>query len=150
MAYSTINDIENVLPEKDIIALTDDEDINPGSIEADNPGHADIIARVNDAIAAADSEIDAYSSNNYSVPFSPVPAIINTLSVNIAIYNLYSRREEEIPPTRQTRYDNAIALLTKISEGTLTVGDSTQDNISNTADSQLNDRLFTRTTMQGF
>lgn len=150
MAYSTIDDIENVLPERDIIALTDDEDINPGSIEPGNPGHSDIIARVNDAIAGADSEIDAYCSNKYSVPFVPVPAIINTISVNIAVYNLYSRREEEIPPTRQTRYENAINLLIKISEGTLTIGDSTQDSISNTADTQLNDRLFTRTSMQGF
>lgn len=150
MAYSELQDILNVLPERDVIALTDDEDISPASIEAGNPGHANIIARVSDAIAAADSEIDAYSSNKYAVPFSPVPAIINTISVNISIYNLYSRREEEIPPTRQVRYDNAITLLTKISEGTLTIGDSTQDNISNTADSQLNDRLFTRTSMQGF
>lgn len=110
--YSTLDDIRRLIPNAIIIQLTDDE--NTLTVNQ---------VRVNEAIAQADSVINSYCATRHTVPFTaPVPAIIKAMSVDIAVYNLYSRRVEEIPETRSERYKNAIRLLEGIAKGTITLG----------------------------
>ena len=113
MAYSTLTDIKKLIPEGSIIQLTDDE--NLGAVNQ---------ARVDEAIAQADAEIDSYCGSKYTVPFTTVPDIVKKISVDIAIYNLYSRRVEEIPETRADRYKNAIRQLEGIAKGLISIGES--------------------------
>lgn len=111
MPYSTLEDIIKLIPELSIVHLTDDENTN--SVSA---------ARVDEAIAQADSEIDCYCGSQYDIPFTTVPGIIKKISVDITIYNLYSRRGERIPETRAERYKNAIRQLENIAKGIISIG----------------------------
>lgn len=136
MAYSTQSDLLEQIPESGLIELTDDA----GSGEID----ASVVAR---AIADADAEIDGYCAARYPLPFSPVPVMIRKISVDIAIYNLYSRRDLAIPDERQKRYDNAIRFLKDVSKGFVTLGADTpaDDNDSGPeATTKKSDRIFTR------
>ncbi len=111
MSYSTLDDLKKLIPEEILVQLTDDEET--GSVNQ---------VRIDEAIAQADAEINAYCSPRYEVPFLPVPDLVRKLSVDIAIYNLYSRRAEEIPATRSERYKNAIRQLEGIAKGIVSLG----------------------------
>lgn len=136
MAYSVLDDIQKMIPKDTVIQLTDDE--GAGTMNA---------ARITEAIAQADSEIDAYLGSRYDVPFATVPDVVKKISVDLAIYNVYSRRVEEIPATRVDRYKNAIRLLEGIRDGKISIGEATeppgetdQVKVSTSED----DRIFTR------
>ncbi len=143
MAYCTLTDIKKLLPEEILIQLTDDEDI-----EQVNQ------TRIDEAIDQADSEIDSYCGGKYSVPFSTTPDIVKKISVDISIYNLYSRRVEEIPETRATRYKNAIRQLEGIAKGMISIGEDPEptalsnDGIKTNKTSD--DRTFTKDKLNGF
>ncbi len=143
MAYSTLDNIKKLLPETAIIQLTDDE--NTGSVNT---------PRVNEAIAQADAEIESYCGGKYNLPFSPVPDIIRKCSVDIAIYNLYSRKVETIPETRAERYKNAIRQLGDIAKGIITVGALESNVVSNDsgilATTTNDDRVFTKTNLANY
>jgi phage gp36-like protein len=107
MAYSTLTDILKVIPEVTVIQLTDDVAAN--SVDE---------AKVDEAIALADGEIDTYVGVKYPVPLTaPVPAIIRGISCDITIYKIYKRRLEEVPETRETSYRDAVKLLKEIRDG---------------------------------
>ncbi len=141
--YSTLTDLKKLIPEETLIQLTDDEDI--GVV---NQG------RIDEAIAQADSEIDGHCGAKYSVPFDPVPDIVKKFSVDLAIYNLYSRKVEEIPQTRADRYKNAIRQLERISDGKTSIGEDpeppahSEGGIENTKTES--DKTFTRKKMGGY
>ncbi|MBN2060705.1 MAG: DUF1320 domain-containing protein [Deltaproteobacteria bacterium] len=139
--YCTQSDILEQLDEVILIQLTDDE----GAGEVDND-------KVTRAIADADSTIDAYCQDRYTIPLSPVPEKIRQVSVDIAIYNLYSRRDDTAPEARKDRNKEAIRFLEKVNEGKIKLGASTpaQTNTGNTVDIDYNDRIFTRDKMSGF
>lgn len=145
MSYSTIEDLMKLVPRETLIQLTDDE--NTGVPAA---------TRVEEAIRQADSEIDSYCAMKYVVPFDPVPEIVKKCSVDIAIYHLYSRRVEDLPPTRSERYRNAVRQLEGIGKGAISIGtgpaaeppanrDESPEN-TKTAD----DRAVTKAQMAGF
>lgn len=135
MSYSTLTDILKLIPEAAIIQLTDDEDT--GSV---------VTARVDEAIAQADAEIDSYCGGRYKVPFATVPDICKKISVDIAIYNLYSRKAEEIPPTRAERYKNAIRQLEGIAKGMISIGEDPEPEAPTQSGIQMSktsdDRIF--------
>jgi len=143
MAYCTLDDIKKLLPEDSLIQLTDDE--GTGAIDEDI---------INEVIAQADSEIDGYCGVRYSVPFSPVPAVIKKFSVDIAVYNLYSRRQEEIPETRSERYKNAIKFLEMLAKDTISLGIEPEPTATSNSYAETNkttnDRIFTRDKLKGF
>ena len=142
MAYSTIDDIRKLLPEQELIALTDDESL--GTVEQ---------GRVDEAIAQADAEIDSYCAVRYSVPVSPVPAMLRKLSVDIAVYSLYSRTVQSAPEVRAERYRAAVRQLEGISKGTLTLGvEQAQSAESSGAETNKtsDESVFTRKGMEGF
>ena len=111
MAYCTESDIEKQLPPANLIELSDD----------DGNGVADI-GVVSQAIADADAEIDSYLSGRYTMPFSPVPDRIRQISVDIAIWNLYSRRTV-LDEIREKRYNAAISFLKMAARGEVTLGE---------------------------
>lgn len=116
MAYCVLADLEKVIPEDALIQLTDDE--NAGTVDA---------TRISEAIAQADAEIDAYLGSRYDVPLAaPIPDIVKKISVDLAIYHLYSRRMEDMPKVRQERYNGGIRLLEGIAKGTVSIGEATE------------------------
>lgn len=143
MPYCTLTDIEKLLPTETIIQLTDDE-----NLEAVNQ------SRVDEAIAGADAEIDSYCGSKYSVPFATVPDIVKKISVDISIYNLYSRRLEEMPETRSDRYKNAIRQLEGIAKGIISIGEDPEPAAPTQGGVETNktesDRVFTRDSLNGF
>ena len=108
--YCTLADIQDQLDDQVIIELTDDA--GAGTIDT---------AVVDRAVEDADAEVNGYCATRFSVPFSPVPPRIRAISVDIAIYNLFSRRQA-VPEERQTRYDNAKAYLANIAKGLVSPG----------------------------
>ena len=143
MAYSMLVDLRKLLPEEALIQLTDDEDL--GTVNQE---------RIDEAISGADAEIDAYCGTRYTVPFSTVPEIISKLSADITIYNLYSRRVDEVPPVRAERYKAAIKRLEGISKGLVSLGIAQVSASTESGGVETNvtddDRIFTRDTMEGF
>ncbi|GAH73345.1 unnamed protein product, partial [marine sediment metagenome] len=101
MAYCTKTDILLEIPETVIARLTDDSGGSPPAV--DEP-------RVARAIANADAVIDASCESSYTVPFVTVPNLIRKISVDLSIYNLYSRKEN-VPAERDKRNTAALALL---------------------------------------
>ncbi|KQC03148.1 MAG: hypothetical protein APR55_07120 [Methanolinea sp. SDB] len=141
MAYCTQADIAEQIPEDELIQLTDDDDL--GVIDA---------SAVERAIADADAEIDGYCGKRYSVPFAPVPVMIRKCSVDIAIYNLFPRREGA-PESRRTRYKDIIRFLENIAKGVVSLGEKDPDGTpkpTDRPDIQSDRRLFSRRTMRGF
>lgn len=133
MAYSTVDDIRDQIPENEIIQLTDDVDL--GVID---------ISVVERAVADADAEINSYCGERYAVPFSPVPLIVRKFSVVLSIYNLFMRRGD-IPDDRETHRDNAILFLKDVAKGIVTLGvdapaEETQDTVGVTT--VKTDRIF--------
>ena len=143
MPYCTQSDILKQIAEAAVIQLTDDS--GTGAI---------VTAVVTAAIADADAEIDAYCSGRYPVPFSPVPDMVRKLSVDIAIYNLFSRRAEiTIGEDRKGRYDNSIRFLRDVSQGKASLGGDAPaetDASLPQATTAKEDRIFTRDTMEGY
>jgi len=112
MAYCAQNDLLDRITETELIDLTDDDDA--GMIDG---------SKVTRAIADADVEIDSYCADRYTVPFSPVPGMIRKLSVDVSIYNLYTRRSAlKMPDVRQKNYDNAVHFLLNVSKGLISLG----------------------------
>ena len=141
MPYSVQDDILEQLDEVVLVELTDDG--GAGVVDTD---------KVDRAIEDADATIDAYCQERYTLPLSPVPDKIRAVSVDIAIYNLYSRRDDTVPDVRKDRHKEDVRFLEMVAAGKIKLGASTPVE-SNTRDSvniTSNDRLFTRDTMKGF
>jgi len=144
MTYCTIADLEKIVPNQDLIELTDDT----------VPAATIVTANVDKAIADAGELIDGYLRANYSLPLTPAPGLINTLAADIAVYRLYARRVKLTPPEGVAeRYKNALKLLDQIQKGTIKLGAgaaSTSEAISESVSVSADDRIFTRTTMEKY
>lgn len=143
MAYCTLDDIKDQIDEARLIQLTDDE--NVGAVNT---------SRVEKAIADADEEINGYVGSRHAVPLSPVPAILRKLSVDIAIYNLYARRDKA-NDTRSDRYKAAIRFLEQVALGKISLGASDPEGNPPASDApelsvENPVRSFTRKSMEGF
>ena len=105
MAYSTLEDLLLMIPETELAQLSAER--------GDLPDEEVVTA----AIAQADGEIDSYLGARYRVPLSPVPPLVKALSVDLALYHLYSRRGAA-PSLRQKKYETAMGILKEIASGT--------------------------------
>lgn len=110
MAYCAQSDIENEITTITVKQLTDDE--NTGAVNA---------ARVTDAIADADDEINSYVAKQYTVPLSPAPGAIKHASVVLAVHRLYLRRGKE-PEHWAKEVERILAWLNKVGKGEVTLG----------------------------
>jgi phage gp36-like protein len=122
--YSTKADIETYLSIDQLAKLTSES----------GDGVDDKV--INGAIADADSEIDGYCVSQYpsSVPFVTVPTLIKTLSIKIAIHNLFSKRimsfGGEIPKSYSDMYDNCVNTLKQIAGGKIKIPGLNQNDIT--------------------
>lgn len=143
MAYSTLDDIKKSLTENSIIQLTDDEGTGTANQQ-----------RVDKAIADADEIINGYLRGHYDVPLSPAPGLVNKFSVEVSIFNLYSRRPEtEMPATVLLRYKEALRFLEQVQKGVASLGVSEESSIpegeyKTTKTSE--DREFTKELLDSF
>jgi phage gp36-like protein len=134
MAYATQTDLEKKIEPARLVQLTDDN----------NDGVADT-APIAEAIAAAGSIIDSYLATRYTVPVSPVPDLVRTMAADLAIYLLFSRRDQT-NDARTAAYKDALTLLGRIASGTATIGapeSSVPDQGGPVANRTEADRVFT-------
>lgn len=108
MSYSTAEDILVMIPAEELAELTTESGDSPDP---------QVVA---EAIHKADAEIDAYLGMVFEVPLSPVPLLVKSLSVDLALYHLYSRRSAA-PTVRRQRYEAALALLKAVAAGQATI-----------------------------
>jgi len=141
MPYCSQNDILGSMDEEDLIRYTDDFDTGIPNAEA-----------VAKAIAGADALINAHIASRYLTPLSPVPDIVNSLAVDIAIYKISSRRGGA-PEENRIKYDDAVKFLEKVSTGKVILAQAvsapssvSDDGVKITSDP----RIFTRDDMGGF
>ena len=104
MAYCNQDDILKMIPQEELTELTADTGDTPDP------------EVVTEAIAKADAEIDAYLGTRYVTPLSPIPAQITSLSADMAIYHLYTRRSLA-PVVRLRKYEAALAFLQRVAAG---------------------------------
>ena len=136
MAYCTQSDFLNLIPLKELAELTADSGDTPDT------------QVVSEAIQRADAEIDAYLGIRYTLPLTPVPEQVKGLSMDVALYHLYSRRSV-IPAVRQQKYLEALSFLKLVAAGEAMMED---DNTPSPAEGQVGvefnsaTRIFTRNT----
>ncbi len=143
MAYSDLTGLRQRMPEQTLIDLTDD--VGAGAIDEDVTDRA---------IADADTEIDSYIAGRYAVPVSPVPDLLQRLSLDLAVEILYGRRPDlDMPEGVKTAAKNARALLVRIAAKQAHLpGVAEMDNSGTGSAGALfvgPGRLFTRETLKG-
>ncbi|MHB8067443.1 MAG: gp436 family protein [Desulfobaccales bacterium] len=137
MAYSTQDDLLSMIPEAELAALTAESgEVPDGQVVAE-------------AISRADAEIDAACGLRYTIPFSPVPERVKTLSADLAIYHLYSRRSVA-PEVWRQKYQDALAFLKQVAAGRATLAGSSGEPPAAAREAAAMDskrRIFSRDTL---
>lgn len=117
MNYAQPSDIIARYPNRDLVQLTNED-----------PAQATIDQTVlQQALADASAEIDSYLESRFTLPLNDPPAILQRLACDIAMYRLQSLRPLHDMADARRRYDDAIAMLTRVADGALTLG-LAQDN----------------------
>ncbi|HBE44269.1 MAG TPA: DUF1320 domain-containing protein [Deltaproteobacteria bacterium] len=144
MSYCTIDDIKRMLPEQDIIMLTNDA--STGTVDMD------VVA---DAIAYADQLIDGYLRGRYTLPLSTVPSFLKKLSIDLVIFYLYGRRPEIENENIGKKYTNTLKILEQIQAGKITLGDAVSgEDLPGPGEYKSNktsdDRIFSKDVLDGY
>lgn len=82
-------------------------------------------AAIDRALADAANITDAHIGERYQLPLVEIPALLIGLNVDIAIYKLAASADVATDQQRD-RYNDALKLLGKISNGTLSLGVATK------------------------
>jgi phage gp36-like protein len=137
MAYCTQSDLLTMISQEELAELTADSGDLPDAFV------------VQEAIAQADAEIDAYLGSRYALPLTPTPPRLKALAVDMAIYHLYSRRSV-VPAVRRDKYEAAVAFLKTVAAGTLGLEGSEEapGATGEVAALSSETRLFSRTTLK--
>lgn len=152
MAYCTAGEILDMLKEDMLNVIIGDD-----YIEDEEERIKAITPLAEQAACDAQAEIDGYLAKRYNVPFSRTPGVIHKFAKDIALYNLVSRKgvdENEREKTYLTRYNAAVAFLTKVAEGKIDIGVpeeySAEDAARNGFSMKSSKRTFTRDSMRGW
>ena len=151
MAYCTVAEVLDMLKEDMLNVI-----IGDNYIENEDERIQAITPIVEQAIADADAEIDGYLAKRYKVPFAKTPQVINKFAKYIALYNMVSRKgvdENDREKTYLTRFNAAIAFLTKVAEGRISIGvseNNTEDAARIGFSMSNSPRLFSRGSMKGW
>jgi len=127
MKYCNYSDIFDLIDRQTLLALLDENNefnIDIFDLFLQNTFHTDhafIVTVIENSVKNAESIVDGYCSPLYSVPFVTVPKIITMITVDLAIYDLFSRGQQDMPEIRKERYNSAIDLLKKINSGLLSL-----------------------------
>jgi phage gp36-like protein len=138
MAYCTQSDLITMIPLQELAELTADSGDTPDSQVVD------------EAIHRADAEIDAYLGMRHTLPLSPLPDQVKGLSIDMALYHLYSRRSVA-PTVRRQKYEAAVAFLKLVAAGEAILEDagdapSSGDQVLVGSEFASATRVFTRNT----
>ena len=117
MSYAAPQDIINRYPNRDLVQLTNED---PTATTVND-------APLQQALTDASSEIDTYLEARFALPLSDPPAVLNRLACDIAMYRLQSLRPLHDLEDARRRYDDAIAMLSKVAAGELTLGLATDN-----------------------
>jgi len=110
MAYCTYDDVKKRIGEADLVALAD--------YDGDDSPDADVVAA---AIDDACSLIDSYLSVRFTVPVNPVPDMLRTRAVNLAVYFLRLGRDSATEDARR-QYEDDVEWLREVVHGEVSLG----------------------------
>lgn len=139
MTYASQQNLIDRFGEDELIQLTDRA--NTGLI------NSTVVAR---ALADADAEINGYLSTRYTLPLSPVPAVLEKLACDISRYQLFENSVTEIV---QERYENAVRFLKDVAAGRVTLGvdsNNAQPVTNNSVQMSATKPVFRRADSEGF
>ena len=143
MSYATTQDIINRYSNRDLVQLTN-EDPTLTTINT---------TALQQALDDASAEIDGYLGGRFTLPLTEVPQVLSRLASDIAIYRLQSLRPIHDLADARKRYDDAIAMLSKVAGGEMTLGigaDGHETSIAQGAEqAQGPARIFSRKSMRG-
>lgn len=108
MSYATQQDLVDRFGAVELAQLTDEA-----------AGQTINAAKVAQALADADAEIDGYLGTRYALPLATVPPLLERVACDIARYYLFDDRANEAV---RLRYTNAVALLKNLGSGSVTLG----------------------------
>lgn len=152
MAYCTADEVIGML-KADMIGYIVGDDF----IEDEAERIAAVRPLAENAVEDAQAEIDGYLAKRYDVPFTKTPKVISKFAKDIALYNLVSRKgvdESDREKTYLTRYNAAVAFLTKVAEGKIDIGvdaiHTTQSAAQNGFSMKSSERIFSRNSMRGW
>ncbi|MBI4796863.1 MAG: DUF1320 domain-containing protein [Deltaproteobacteria bacterium] len=138
MPYCTQDDLLGLISEAELAQLTAEAGDVPDS------------AVVDAVIAKADAEIDGYLAQRYVLPIAAVPALVKSLSEDMAVYHLYSRRGIMAEARRQ-KYRDAVTFLKDVAAGRAQITDLTGAELPSeqgtVTEISSADRVFSRETM---
>jgi phage gp36-like protein len=110
MPYATKEDIDELYGTDLLVRVAD--------YNRDGVPDPEVVAR---GLEAADDVVNAYLSAQYSVPVTPTPGVVKTCAIDIAVYKMALGRGQRTDEMR-TRYEDALALLEKMSTGKVGLG----------------------------
>jgi phage gp36-like protein len=112
VSYAVAQDMINRYPNRDLVQLTN-EDPTATTVN-DTP--------ITQALEDASAEIDGYIEGRFALPLTDPPAVLNRLATDIAMYRLQSLRPLHDLADARKRYEDALAVLTRVADGELTLG----------------------------
>lgn len=144
MAYLTPEDLVAQVPDHQLLELADDD--------GDGVPDAAVLAA---AIAAAEATVDGYLQARYRLPLAPVPAVLVRLARDLAVWELWSRRDTPGVETRPVylRWKEALRFLEKLATGEVLLGVEPQPEQAGAparVERGAADRVFTRESLKGF
>ena len=144
MSYATAQDVINRYPNRDLVQLTN-EDPTATTVNT---------TPITQALADASAEIDGYIESRFTLPLTDPPAVLNRLATDIAMYRMQSLRPLHDLEDARKRYDDAVAMLSKVASGDLTLGLSADNQEPPTAEIEENvkgpRRIFSRKKLKGY
>lgn len=110
MGYATKEDIDELYGTDLLVRVADyDRDGTP------DPA---VVAK---GLEGADEICDAYLSAQYTIPVVPTPGVVRNCAIDIAVYKMALGRTGRTDEMR-VRYEDALAILEKISTGKIGLG----------------------------
>jgi phage gp36-like protein len=112
MVYAQPSDMIARYPNRDLVQLTNED-----------PTQSIVNQTVlQQALADASAEIDGYLESRFTLPLTDPPAVLARLTCDIAMYRLQALRPLHDLEEARRRYDDALAVLVRVADGTLTLG----------------------------
>ena len=145
MAYCSAQDVTDQIEAKTLAQLCFDDwdkefETDQARQEAVDKAVADRTAK---AIADASALIDGHLAGRYAVPLAPVPPIVRKHAVDLAVYNLYARKDL-VPEVRTQRHKDAMKFLEAVAAGKNSLGVATPPDPPDTDDYTGGGRIASR------
>jgi phage gp36-like protein len=110
MAYAVMADIIARMPTRDLIELSDPNNL---AIQPEP---------ISQAINDASGLIDGYIATRYALPMADPPPILTICCVDIAVYNLQKLRPIRDIKDSRDRYEDWLKFLEKVNKGEVQLG----------------------------